>query len=127
MGDLQAHQQVPFPPVARDSNLYFGSMPVLFHAVCSLAVGDPAAGAAAAASVSAPSPLPYIALQKRFCARNAHLHIHRYCKMLERRFDLLADPSFSMGGVDAQVKAWDAMVLQELQQGARLAVAPGPK
>ena len=59
--------------------------------------------------------------------REIPIYINRYCKMLERRFDLLADPSFSMGGVDAQVKAWDAMVLQELQQGARLAVAPGPK
>ena len=44
--------------------------------------------------------------------------------MLERRFDLLADPSFSMGGVDAQIKAWDAMVNQELKNGARLSVAP---
>jgi hypothetical protein len=44
--------------------------------------------------------------------------------MLERRFDLLSDPSYSMGGLDAQVKAWDAMVAQELQNGSRLAVAP---
>ncbi len=42
-----------------------------------LAYGGPEAGAAAAAAV--------------------------YCRMLERRFDLLADPSFGMGGVDAQV------------------------
>ncbi len=44
--------------------------------------------------------------------------------MLERRFDLLADPSYSMGGVDAQVKAWNAMVTQELENGARLTVSP---
>ena len=44
--------------------------------------------------------------------------------MLERRFDLLADPSHSMGGVDAQMKAWEAMVKQELENGANLSLAP---
>jgi hypothetical protein len=42
--------------------------------------------------------------------------------MLEKRFDLLADPSYSMGGVDDRIKAWDMMVKQELENGAKLSV-----
>jgi hypothetical protein len=84
-----------------------------------LATGDPAAGAAGAASVCVT-----VFKFSNEISRVYFPSFSRYCKMLERRFDLLADPSHSMGGVDAQMKAWDAMVKQELENGANLSLAP---